>query len=126
MANGSQRGPKVPAAEQVLRSLTKPHYLKPGGDRPTSTAFDENVFSVDRAALTNPKQAASRFRNVTHVAEFNVGVAEGLGFSTHDERDPGFPDNLAHAHVYFSKLENGLGRKSAAKRLALACKLHAV
>jgi hypothetical protein len=126
MDDGSQRGPKVPGHEQVLRSLTKPHYLKPSGDRPTSTAFDEDVFSVDRASLTTPAEAASRFRNVTHVAEFNVATAEALGFSTHEELDPDFPDNQAHAHVYFSMMEGGMGRKRAAKRLAVACTLVAV
>lgn len=120
MDDGSVRGPKVPGDENVLRSLTKPYWLKPSGDRPTSPAFDKEVFSVDRSSLTTPEEAAARFRDVSHVAEFKVSTADDLGYSTHEELDPDSPENLAHAHVYF---EREKGRKAAAKKLALACRL---
>lgn len=121
MADGSARGPKVPSDENVFRLLTNSLWVKDG--RPSTAAFSFPKFSVDRSARTSPEVSAARFvrEPVTHVAEFNVGFADSIGMSTHEEIDEDYPDNDAHAHVYHSA--GSSGRKKAAIKLALACTL---
>jgi hypothetical protein len=89
-------------------------------NRPSSAAFDDEVFSVDVKSRTTPQQTASRFRNVIRLAEFNCGQARAIGFETRDELDPLQPDNLAHAHVYF--LSSPRQRKKQARKLAQMCR----
>lgn len=119
MPDGGFVGPPVPDREDVYRAILYPYGWVEERNRPSSAAFDADVFSVDLKSRTTPQQTAARFRGVSRLAEFNCGQARQVDFDTRDELDPDRPDNLAHAHVYFT---GGSGRKSRAKRLAEMCR----
>ncbi len=116
-------GPLVADTEDVYRAILYPHWWVEEKSRPSSAAFDEEVFSVDVKSRTTPQQTAGRFQNVTRLAQFNCGQARALGFETRDELDPDQPSNLAHAHVYFLEYHttNPSQRKKKARKLAELC-----
>src|SRR4051794_27428627 len=120
MPDGSQPGPLLSDSEDVYRAVLYPHWWVDEKNRPSSAAFDEEVFSVDVKSKTTPQETAARFRNVTRLAEFNCGEGRAIGFESRDELDPIQPDNLAHAHVYF--LGSPTQRKKKARKLAEKCK----
>lgn len=123
MSDEQALGPIVPDAENALRAITYKHWWAESLNRPSSAAFNEDVFSVDIESRTTPQATASRFRDVTLLAKFNCGFARKLEFDTREEKDEFFPDNEAHAHVYFG-IEKSYGnekRKRHAKKLATEC-----
>jgi hypothetical protein len=111
-------GPLVDDSENVYRAILYPLQWAEGQNRPSSAAFDDNVFSVDRKSKSTPETTASRFRMIFHLVEFNCGEARGLDFETRDELDPEQPDNDAHAHVYYRGV---VKRKTQARKLAERC-----
>ena len=128
MSEGSQPGPLLADTEDVYRAILYPHWWVEEKHRPSSAAFDEEIFSVDVKSKTTPQQTAAHFQNVTRIAEFNCGEGRGIGFESRDESDPNQPDNLAHAHVYFLNYHatNPTQRKKKARKLAEKCKEVAV
>jgi hypothetical protein len=50
---------------------------------------------------------------------FNCGDARDLGFDPRRKPDPNYPDNQAHANVYFDGSDSK--RKTHAKKLAQNC-----
>jgi hypothetical protein len=124
MPSGSQAGPLLADTEDVYRAILCLEWWSEERRRPSSAAFDAEVFSVDVKSKTTPQQTAARFRSVTRLAEFNCGDARELGFESRDELDPKEPDNLAHAHVYFLdyRATNPSQRKKKARKLAEKCK----
>jgi hypothetical protein len=119
MSEGNAHGPPVADEEDVYRAILYPWWWVESENRPSSAAFDYDVFSVDRKSLTTPGKTAARFREISRLVEFNCGKAREIGFDTRDEVDPRNPENLAHARVYF--MSKG-GRKGRAKRLAVLCR----
>lgn len=116
MPDGDPFGPQIADDEDAYRSILYPHWWVEGENRPSTAAFDRRVFSVDIASKSSPSQTAARFRDVRRIVEFNCGEARTLGFDTRDEPDDQFPDNPAHAHVYFEDYD-GLGRKKRKTRI---------
>lgn len=127
MPDETTRGPLLADTEDVYRALFA-GWWPDGMTRPSSAAFDFEVFSVDVKSKTTPQQTAGRFNNVTRLAEFNCGAGKAVGFDSHDELDPAQPENLAHAHVYMRDYHatNPSQRKKKARKLAEICKLVAV
>jgi hypothetical protein len=111
-------GPLVDDSEDVYRAILYPLQWADAQNRPSSAAFDDEVFLVDRKSKTTPEKTAARFRMTLHLVEFNCGEAKGIGFETRDELDPEQPDNDAHAHVYY---RGSLKRKTQARKLAERC-----
>jgi hypothetical protein len=76
---------------------------------------------VDIASKTTPAKTRARFNIVLKLVQFNCGAARAIGF---DEKDPLFPDNDAHAHVYFLDYHTTVvkERKKKARRLADLCR----
>lgn len=114
----------VDDAEDAYRAILYPWQWVEHLNPPSSAAFDEEVFSVDLASQTTPKQTRARFNVVLQLVAFNCGEARRIGFETRDELDASHPDNKAHAHVYLIGYGN-LGakqRKAKARRLADACR----
>jgi hypothetical protein len=108
-------GPAVAAAEDLYRGILFTDQWVPNKNRPSSAAFDREIFSVDVVSLTgSPQETLGRFKPGTGLVKFNCGVARSLDFHTHLEPDELFPDNRAHAHVYHFAVP------SARKRLARA------
>lgn len=121
MTGENDPGRLVDDSEYVYRAILYPGWWADG--RPSSAAFDDDVFSVDRKILTTPKETIARFSMVLRLVEFNCGQAKAIGFETRAEPDPDKPDNKAHAHVYFleyNKLSIS-GRKKKARKLAGLC-----
>jgi hypothetical protein len=114
-------GPPVPDAEDAYRAILTPSHWVAESNRPSSAAFDDEVFSVDLKSRTTPRETASRVRMALNLVEFNCGEARALGFDTRDERDEIAPENQAHAHVYCTLGKSQ--RKKQARKLALACKI---
>ncbi len=114
-------GSPIPDAEDAYRAILTPAHWVSEENRPSSAAFDDEVFSVDLKSRTTPQETASRFRMTLNLVEFNCGGARALGFDTRDERDDIAPENLAHAHVYC--ILGTSQRKKQARKLALACKV---
>lgn len=116
-------GPLVDDSEDAYRSILYPWQWVEHLSRPSSAAFDEDVFSVDLASRTTPEQTRNRFQFVLELVAFNCGDARGIGFETRDELDPVHPDNTAHAHVYLIGYRDlsAKQRKVKARRLADRC-----
>jgi hypothetical protein len=114
-------GPPLEDSEDVYRAILHPWQWTPEQNRPSSSAFDDDVFSVEIKSRTRPEGTASRKNMVLNIVEFNCGEARAFAYDSRDERDQIAPDNIAHAHVYFSP--TATGRKGKARKLAKACKL---
>lgn len=125
MSEGVAPGPPVDDSEYLYRVILYPWQWAGPRNRPSSAAFDEEVFSVDIASRTTPVQTKARFRIVLKLVEFNCGEARVIGFDTRDETDLQFPDNRAHAHVYFLHYHATAEkqRKKKARRLAEICRV---
>ena len=111
-------GPLVDDSEDAYRAILYPLQWAESQNRPSSAAFDDEVFSVDLKSRTTPQKTASRFRITLHLVEFNCGRARELGFETRDELDDAQPGNDAHAHVYYRGTAK---RKTQARKLAGLC-----
>jgi hypothetical protein len=114
----------VDDSEDAYRAILYPQHWAEMQNRPSSAAFDDEVFSVDLKSRTTPEETVARFRMVLKLVEFNCGAARALEFDTRDERDEKHPENRAHAHVYFVGQEKS--RKKQARRLAESCHLVAL
>jgi hypothetical protein len=55
------------------------------------------------------------------IVAFNCGYARSLGFDARQEMDELFPENKAHAHVYYDAGKSS--RKKNARRLASQCRI---
>lgn len=121
MISESGRGPEVDASENLFRAILYPQWWARQRNRPSSAAFDDEVFSVDIASRTTSAETLSRFRAGSGLVQFNCGEARKLGFDTRDEPDPQYPQNVAHAHVYFDGTRSQ--RKKRARQLADACEI---
>ena len=121
---GDASGPLVDDAEDAYRAILYPWQWAQALGRPSSAAFDEAVFSVDIASRTTPDETRRRFNSVIELVQFNCGAARAIGFETRDERDPIFPDNQAHAHVYLIGYDDLAEKqcKKKARRLAELCR----
>jgi hypothetical protein len=124
MSNGRQSGPLLADSENVYRAILYPSWWVEDKHRPSSAAFDEEMFSVDVKSRTTPLLTAARFRSIIRIAEFKCGEGKAIGFESRDELDPNQPDNLAHAHVYFLDYHSTSPsqRKKRARSLAEKCK----
>jgi hypothetical protein len=120
MSGQTPYGPRVKDEEDVYRAILNTLQWATQENRPSSTAFDDTVFSVEIKSRTSPEATASRKNTVMNIVEFNCGYARTLEFDTRDERDDIAPDNLAHAHVYYQSDLNQ--RKKRARALAKSCK----
>jgi hypothetical protein len=118
-------GPPVADHEDLYRAILYPLQWAVDANRPSSAAFDDAVFSVDIASRTTPHETASRFHSVLRLVRFNCGEARSQGFDTRDEIDLNYPENHAHAHVYFLDYDSIFpkDRKKRARRLAMLCVL---
>lgn len=123
MAMPATPGPLVDDAEDAYRAILYPWQWVEHLDRPSSAAFDEEVFSVDIVSRTTPEQTRNRFHFVLELVVFNCGDARNIGFETRDELDPQHPDNTAHAHIYFLGYRDlsTEQRKAKARELADLC-----
>lgn len=123
MATSLGHGPLVDDAEDAYRAILYPWQWVEHLNRPSSAAFDEEVFSVDLASRTTPAQTRARFNLVLELVAFNCGEARAIGFDTRDELDPLHSENQAHAHVYFVGYHEASvkQRKARARRLADLC-----
>jgi hypothetical protein len=127
MSDAGVRGPQVDAAEDLYRAITVPDWwaAEENPPRPSSAAFRKRKFSCHIASEIT---LASVIRHLCEVLEsprggivsFNCGRARELSFDARRELDEQFPDNTAHAHVYYDG--GGSELKRHAKRLACECR----
>jgi hypothetical protein len=125
MSDVAPHGPPVPDGEDLFRLITTPDWWVAEQNRPSSAAFTAVPFSVNIASLTTLEETLRQLSDdLGHpdggVVAFLCGTARGLGFDTRHEPDPLFPDNTAHAHVYYSGGTSS--RKKNARKLADACR----
>lgn len=125
MPDAPERGPEVPPHEELYRLITTPDWWVADEQRPSSAAFKEPKFSVNVASLTTIAETVAQLhqllgRPAGGVVAFNCGRARQLGFDARHEADEQFPQNAAHAHVYYSG--NSTRRKKDARRLAEECR----
>jgi hypothetical protein len=81
-------------------------------------------FSVNVASIIGLEGAVRHMESVLHcpdggIVSFNCGQARAVGFDARHELDPQYPDNMAHANVYYVGASNH--RKRDAKALAEMC-----
>lgn len=126
MLEADARGPQVDADEALYRLITTPDWWVAEQKRPSSAAFDEPKFSVNVASLSTVEETRQQLhdnlkRPEGGIVSFQCGRARELGFDARLERDEAFPNNKAHAHVYYDGTRNS--RKKNARRLAQECQL---
>jgi len=127
MSDAESRGPQVHPSEDLYRAITVVQWWDRSVDPPRVSPFAFKVhspFSVNVASLIGLEGAVRHMEEVLHCPEggivsFNCGKARAIGFDTLQEPDPAWPDNTAHANVYFDG--PGSSRKRAARRLAEQC-----
>ena len=124
MSDGGTRGRRVDASEDLYRCITTPEWWVSNNTRPSSAAFALPKFSVNIASLATINETKQQLIEQLHkpnggIVSFGCGRARELGFDAHREIDEQFPDNAAHAHVYYDG--NGSSRKKNARRLAKEC-----
>lgn len=121
MPETDARGPQVDAAEELYRLITTPDWWVADAERPSSAAFDEPKFSVNVASMTTVDETQRQLcddlnRPNGGIVSFGSGDARTLGFDARHEIDDTFPENEAHAHVYYDGGRSS--RKKNARRLA--------
>ena len=126
MADTDARGPQVEGVEDLYRLITTPDWWVPHENRPSSAAFDEPKFSVNIASLTTMEETTRQLRETLNKADggivsFNCGQAREHGFDARQEPDENYPDNAAHAHVYYDGSKSS--RKKNARRLVQLCRI---
>jgi len=127
MSDADARGPQVEPAEDLYRALHVRDWWDLSADPPRVRSFAFKVhtpFSVNVASMIGLEGALCHMQEVLHspqggIVSFNCGKARSLGFDARHERDPGYPDNEAHANVYYHGSDSR--RKRAAKMLAEEC-----
>lgn len=116
----AEQGPPVDPGEDLYRGITTIDWWVLEEGRPSSAAFRHAKFSVDIALLAvSVQHTLDHLVAGSGVVSFNCGAARGLGFDAHQEPDPNYPDNHAHANVY--NLLSGNQIKKAAQKLAQLC-----
>lgn len=125
MSDAPQRGPAVSPREELYRLITTPDWWVTEEQRLSSAAFDAPQFSVNIASLTTVGETVNQLTLLLGkpnggVVAFNCGRARELGFDTRHEADGLYPQNSAHAHVYYSG--GSSARKKNARRLAMECR----
>ena len=129
MSNADVRGPQVAPHEELYRALYYSGWwdLSVAPPRVSSFAFKvETPFSVNIASIIGLVGAIRHMIEILNrpqggIVSFQCGNARSLGFDARQEPDPKYPENTAHANVYYNGSNNG--RKKAAKRLAAQCKI---
>ena len=123
MSGADARGPQVDAAENLYRAIHLSRWWngEVAPPRPRSAAFNWPKFSVNIASEIGEKGAVRHMVEVLGCPEgaivsFNCGQARDLGFNARRELDEDYPENKAHAHVYYDGSNSS--RKVRAKRLA--------
>lgn len=124
MAEADLRGRQVIAEEELYRLITTPDWWVAAQQRPSSAAFDAPKFSVNVASLTTLEETTRQLQEDLAkpdggIVSFRCGRARELGFDARLERDEAYPDNEAHAHVYYDGSKSS--RKKNARRLAQEC-----
>lgn len=128
MSDADSRGPQVAPAEDLYRAIHVPDWWDRSVDPPRVRSFAFKVaspFSVNVASQIGLDGAVRHLHEVLccpwgGIVRFNAGTARSLGFDARHELDPEYPENKAHAHVYFDGSPSS--RKRAAKLLAEACR----
>lgn len=124
MSDGEARGPQVDSAEDMYRAIPIPDWWDSSADppRPRSLAFKiSNPFSVNIVSEIGLDGAIRHLRDVLNshqggIVSFNCGNARTLGFDARRELDVNYPENVAHANVYYNGTNSS--RKKRAKKLA--------
>lgn len=111
-------GPPIHDDEQLHRALIPSWY--PNG-RLSSAAFTYDKFSVDVASKGTIVATVKRLPRTVAIAEFNCGDARSLEFDAREEIDENYPENQAHAHVYFPG--GSSKRKRHARALVEKCEI---
>ena len=127
MSDADSRGPQVDPGEDLYRAIHVLKWWDQSVDPPRVSPFAFKVhspFSVNVASMIRLDEAVLHMNKVLHspnggIVSFHCGKARSLGFDARHERDPDFPDNAAHANVYYDG--SGRSRKLAAKKLAEQC-----
>ena len=127
MSDADSRGPQVIPSENLYRALVVPEWWDLIADPPCVSSFAFRVhspFSVNVASKIGLEGAVRHMEEVLHCADggivlFNSGEARAIRFDARHEPDPQYPDNKAHANVYYDGLRNR--RKRDAKALAEKC-----
>ena len=127
MSDADNRGPQVESAEDLYRALHVRDWWDLNVDPPRVSSFAFKVhtpFSVNVASMIGLEGAICHMQEVLHssqggIVSFNCGKVRSLGFDARHEPDPDFPDNEAHANVYYHGSDSS--RKRAAKKLAEQC-----
>jgi len=125
MSEAVAYGPPVPAGEELYRLITTLDWWVADEGRPSSAAFDDSPFSVNIASLTTIEETVRQLsddlkRPDGGVVAFACDRARELGFDARQESDSQFPENHAHAHVYYSG--GNSSRKKNARKLARECR----
>ena len=129
MSDGDARGPQVDPVKDLYRALVVPEWWDQNTDPPRVSSFAFKVdspFSVNVASMKSLEGAVRHMREVLHrpqggIVSFNCGAARSFGFDARHEPDPDFPDNEAHANVYYAGSKRS--RKRTAKKLAERCEI---
>jgi hypothetical protein len=127
MSEADSCGPQVDPREDLYRAVTVPDWWAKTADPPRVRSFAFKVdspFSVNVGSLISWEGVLRHLREVLHcprggIVSFNCGAARSLGFDARKEPDPDYPDNEAHANVYYYGSRSS--RKRAAKKLADRC-----
>ena len=129
MSDAEARGPRVDPVEDLYRALCAPDWWDLSVDPPRVSSFAFKVnspFSVNVASIIGMEGAVRHMEKVLQnsqggIVSFNCGRARALQYDARHELDPHYPDNTAHANVYFDGSNSD--RKRAARKLADQCNL---
>jgi hypothetical protein len=129
MSDVGSRGPQVPAHEELYRALWVCEWwdLNVNPPRVSSFAFKvRSPFSVNIASIIGLEGAIRHLsETLCHpeggIVSFNCGVARAIGFDARQEIDQNYPENKAHANVYYEGMNQN--RKKSAQRLASQCRI---
>ena len=123
MPDAGERGPQVDATEELYRAIHTPDWWEAEATppRPRSAAFRKRKFSVNIAREIGLDGAIRHLRDVLNsphgaIVSFGCSQARELGFDARREPDENYPDNKAHANVYYDGSTSDL--KRSAKQLA--------
>jgi hypothetical protein len=127
MPGGELEGPQVDSGESLFRTLDVPDWWDLSVDPPRARSFAFKVnspFSVNIGSMIGLEGAVRHMNEVLHcpnggIVAFNCGQARVVGFDARHELDPKYPENQAHANVYYHGSSSR--RKRDAKALAEMC-----
>ncbi|HEY4761957.1 MAG TPA: hypothetical protein VIH42_15375 [Thermoguttaceae bacterium] len=127
MSEVDARGPQVDPYEDLYRAIHVSDWWDQSFNPPRvrSSAFSfSKPFSVNIASIIGLEGAIRHMIEILGkpqggIVSFNCGNARTLGFDARHEPDPNYPDNKAHANVYYDGSNNS--RKRAARLLADQC-----